>query len=260
MDLGLAGKVAAVTGGSAGIGRAAAFRLAEEGARVAICARRQDLVLTTAMEIEAATGGEVLAIRADVTDPTDCERFILGVIERFQRLDILVNNAGRSSAMAFAKTADAVWHDDSEDKLMGALRCARLALPYMRQQGGGRIINMTTIGGKPAGACAAPTDVPRTAGIDLTKALAKESAAENILVNTICLGRIKSAQWMRCWQTQHTDLTLDEHYAKAGESIPLRRLGEVEDVADLICFLASERARYITGTTVNIDGGVSGVV
>jgi NAD(P)-dependent dehydrogenase (short-subunit alcohol dehydrogenase family) len=260
MDLGLRGKVAAITGGSEGIGRASAFRFCEEGARVAICARREDVLQATAQEIESATGGEVLAVRADVTDPADCGLFIQRTIERFGRLDILVNNAGRSSAMSFEKADDEVWREDIEVKLYGAIRCARLAIPYMRKQGGGRIINMTSVGGKQPGARSVSTSVTRAAGINLTKVLANEYAADNILVNTICLGRLKGAQWTRRWQAQCSHMTLDEFYAKQGESIPLKRLGEVEDVADLICFLASERARYITGTAINIDGGISGVV
>ena len=260
MDLGLQGKVAAITGGSEGIGRATAFRLCEEGVRVAICARREDVLQTTAKEITSATGGEVLAVRADVSNPADCTQFMLQTIERFGRLDILVNNAGRSSAMPFEQAVDEVWQEDIEVKLFGAIRCARLAIPHMRKQGGGRIINMTTIGGKQPTARSVPTSVTRAAGINLTKALANEYAADNILVNTICLGRLKSAQWTRRWQAHFSHMTLDEFYAKQGESIPLQRLGEAEDVADLVCFLASERARYITGTAINIDGGLSGAV
>jgi 3-oxoacyl-[acyl-carrier protein] reductase len=260
MDMGLQGKVAAITGGSAGIGRAAAFRLCEEGVRMAICARREDVLQTTAKEIIAATGGEVLAVRADVTKPADCAQFMLQTIERFGRLDILVNNAGRSVSMPFEQAVDEVWHADIEVKLYGAIRCTRLVIPHMRRQGGGRIINMTTIGGKQPTARSLPSSVTQAIGINLTKALANEYAADNILVNTICLGRLKSTQWTQRWQAHFSHMTLDEFYAKQAESIPLRRLGEVEDVADLVCFLASERARYITGIAINIDGGLSGAV
>jgi 3-oxoacyl-[acyl-carrier protein] reductase len=260
MDLGLQGKVVAITGGSDGIGRATAFCFCEEGVRVAICARREDVLQNTAKEIESATGGEVLAIRADVTNPADCERFIERTIERFGRLDILVNNAGRSSAMPFEQADDEVWREDIEVELYGAIRCMRLAIPYMRKQGGGRIINMTTIAGKQPGVQSIPSSVTRAAGINLTKAVANAYAADNILVNTICLGRLKSAQWTRRWQAQFPHMTLDEFYTRQGASIPLKRLGEAEDVADLVCFLASERARYITGTAINIDGGISGAV
>jgi 3-oxoacyl-[acyl-carrier protein] reductase len=260
MDLGLLGKVAAITGGSEGIGRATAFRFCEEGVRVAICAQREGVLQTTAKEIASATGGEVLAVCADVTTAANCARFIQQTVERFGRLDILVNNAGRSSAMPFEEADDEVWQEDIEVKLYGAIRCTRLAIPHMRKQGGGRIINMTTIGGKQPGAQSVPTSVTRAAGINLTKALAHEYAADNILVNTICLGRLKSARWTRRWQAHFSHMTLDEFYAMQGESIPLKRLGEAEDVADLVCFLASERGRYITGTAINIDGGLSSVV
>jgi NAD(P)-dependent dehydrogenase (short-subunit alcohol dehydrogenase family) len=260
MDLGLHGKVAAITGGSEGIGRAAALRFCEEGARVAICARREEVLRKTALEIASATGGEVLAVQADVTTAADCDRFVQRTIERFGRLDILVNSAGCSAAMPFETADDEVWRQDIEVKLSGAMRCARLAIPYMRQRGGGRIINLTTIGGEQPGARSVPSSVTRAADIHLTKALAREYAADNILVNTICLGRLKSAQWTRYWQAQGSQMTLDEFYARQGESIPLKRLGEAEDVADLVCFLASERARYITGTAIKIDGGISGTV
>ena len=260
MDMGLQGKVAAITGGSTGIGRAAAFRLCEEGARVVICARREDVLQITAQEIAAGAGGEVLAVRADVSNPADCAQFMQQTIERFGRLDILVNNAGRSVSMPFEQAVDEVWQEDIEVKLYGAIRCTRLAIPHMRKQGGGRIINMTSIGGKQPTARSLPTSVTQAIGINLTKALANEYAADNILVNTICLGHFKTAQWTRRWQAHFSHMTLDAFYAKQGESIPLRRLGEAEDVADLVCFLASERARYITGTAINIDGGVSGAV
>jgi 3-oxoacyl-[acyl-carrier protein] reductase len=260
MELGLRGKVAAITGGSEGIGRASAFRFCEEGARVAICARREDVLQKTAREIESATGGEVLTVRADITESVDCERFIQRTMERFGRLDILVNNAGGVSAMPFEQADDEAWREGVEVKLHGAIRCARLAIPYMRQQGGGRIINMAAVGGEASGVCSVPTSVTRAAGIDLTKALANEYAPDNILVNAVCLGRVKSAQWTRRWRAQFSHMALDEFYAKQGESIPLKRLGEAEDVADLVCFLASERARYITGTAITIDGGISGAV
>jgi NAD(P)-dependent dehydrogenase (short-subunit alcohol dehydrogenase family) len=260
MDLGLAGKVAAITGGSEGIGRASAFRLCAEGVRVAICAQREHELQTTAQEIASATEGEVLAVRADVAHAADCAQFVQQTIERFGRLDILVNNAGRASTMPCEQAVDAVWQEEIAVALYGVIRCTRLAIPHMRRQGGGRIINMTSIAGKQPGACLLPASVTRAAGITLTKALASEYAADNILINAICLGGVKSARWTRRWQAHFSHLTLDEFYAKQGELIPLGRLGEAEDVADLVCFLASERARYITGTTITIDGGLSGLV
>jgi NAD(P)-dependent dehydrogenase (short-subunit alcohol dehydrogenase family) len=257
MDLGLAGKVAAITGGSEGIGRATAFRLCEEGVRVAICARREHVLQTTAQEIASATGKEVLAVRADVANLADCLQFMRRTIDCFGRLDILVNNAGRSPTMGCEQAVDEVWQEDIAIQLYGAMRCIRLAIPHMRRQGGGRIVNVTDGVGKQSPARSLPSSVMRGAGIDLTKVLANEYAADNILINTICLGYLKSTQWTRLWQAQFSHMTLDEFYAKQGELIPLRRLGEAEDVADLVCFLASERARYITGAAIPIDGGLS---
>jgi NAD(P)-dependent dehydrogenase (short-subunit alcohol dehydrogenase family) len=133
----------------------------------------------------------------------------------------------------------------------------------MRAQGGGRIINITTPGGKAPGAGSVPTSVSRAAGIALTKALSKEYAAHNILVNTICIGLIKSGQHERRWKAANTaqpDLTLDVWYDRMGEGVPLGRVGEAGEAGDLIAFLASERASYITGTAINIDGGRSAIV
>ena len=260
MDLGLAGKVAVITGGSEGIGRAVAMRLSEEGARVAMCARREEVLQRAAAEIRAKTGGDILTVRADISRAEDCARFVGQAVAAFDRIDILVNNAGRSAAAPFEQVPDEVWAADLELKLLGAVRMTRLVVPHMRKHGGGRIINMTTVGGKAPGHGSLPTSVSRAAGINLTKALANEYAAEQILVNTICLGKIKSAQWERFREKQAPHMSLDDFYALRGRGIPVGRIGEAEEVADLVAFLVSERARYITGVAVNIDGGISAVV
>ncbi len=260
MDLGLTGKVAVITGGSEGLGKASARRLLEEGAKVAICARRQEVLLQAADELQKDTNGEVLAVKADVTKAEEVQNFIDRTIERFGRIDILVNNAGKSAAFPFEQATDEIWLEDIEIKLMGAVRCARLVIPYMKKQGGGRIINMTTVGGKAPGGRSVPTSVTRAAGINLTKALSKEYAPYNILVNTICLGIIRSAQGARLAKARSPQMTAEEFYAERAKEIPLKRVGEAEEVGDLVAFLASERASYITGTAINIDGGTSAVV
>jgi 3-oxoacyl-[acyl-carrier protein] reductase len=173
MELGLKGKVAAVTGGSEGIGKATAMRLATEGASVAICARRDDILRQAAAEIKSASGANVFTVVADMSNPADCERFIRETAEHFGRLDILVNNAGSSNANPFESIGDDVWKADLELKLFGAIRCARAAIPYMKQQGGGRIINLTMVGAKQPGAKSVPTTVSRAAGIAFTKGLAQ---------------------------------------------------------------------------------------
>jgi NAD(P)-dependent dehydrogenase (short-subunit alcohol dehydrogenase family) len=257
MELGLRGKVAAVTGGSEGIGKATAMRLALEGAKVAILARRESVLNAAAEQIRKA-GGDVLAVTGDASKAADVERFINAAVERYGRLDILVNNAGTSNAKAFGTVDDKMWHDDLELKLFGAIRGARCALPHMQKQGGGRIINITMVGGKQPAAKSVPTSVSRAAGMALTKALSKEYAELNVLVNTVSVGKIKSAQQERGAARQN--ISVEEHYTRTGKTVPLGRMGEAEEVANVVAFLASDAASYVTGTCVNVDGGLSNVL
>jgi NAD(P)-dependent dehydrogenase (short-subunit alcohol dehydrogenase family) len=257
MELGLKGKVAAVTGGSEGIGRATALRFAQEGASVAICARQADRLEQAAEEMRK-TGAEVLTVPADMSQAADVERFIATVIKRFGRLDVLVNNAGASARGKFLEVDDATWSADLELKVFGAIRCSRLAIPHMKKQGGGRIINITISSAKQPGAESMPTSVSRAAGLAITKALSKEFAADNILVNTVCIGKIKSGQHERRFKREGR--TAEEYYKQASKDIPLGRVGEAEEVANVIAFLASDAASYVTGTSINLDGGISGTL
>lgn len=257
MDLGLKGKVAVVTGGTEGIGKATALKLAQEGANVAICARRQELLDRVAGEI-SGTGAQVLAVAADMTKSADIERFMKAVIDRFGRIDVLVNNAGTSSRGKFLEVSDETWSEDLELKVFGAIRCARLAIPYMKKQGGGRIVNITTSAAKQPGAASGPTSVSRAAGLALTKALSKEFAPDNILVNTVCIGKIKAGQHERAAARKGIDV--NAYYEEMKKDIPMRRVGEASEVANVIAFLASDAASYVTGTSVNLDGGISGVL
>ncbi len=256
MELGLKGKVAVVTGGTEGIGKAAALKLAQEGAKVAICGRSRDKLDKAAAEIRKA-GGEVLAVTADVSKAADVEKLMAAVIDRFGRIDILVNNAGTSIRGKFLEVDDQKWSQDLELKLFGAIRCSRIALPHMKKQGGGRIINITTSGAKQPGAESMPTTVSRAAGLALTKALSKEFAADNILVNTVCIGKIKSGQHERRYAKE--GVSADEYYQRMVKDIPLKRVGEAEEVANVIAFFASSAASYVTGCSLNLDGGISGV-
>jgi 3-oxoacyl-[acyl-carrier protein] reductase len=257
MELGLKGKVAAVTGGTEGIGRATALKFAQEGANIAICARRADVLEQTAIELRK-TGAEVVTVAADMSRSKDVERFMDAVIKRYGRIDVLVNNAGASARGKFLEVNDATWSADLELKVFGAIRCARLAIPHMKKQGGGRIINITISSAKQPGAESMPTSVSRAAGLAITKALSKEFAADNILVNTVCIGKIKSGQHERRYKREGK--TAEEYYAQASKDIPLGRVGEAEEVANVIAFLASDAASYVTGTSINLDGGISGTL
>lgn len=260
MQLDLTGKVAVVTGASEGIGKATAYALAKEGAKVAICARRPEPLEAAAQEIRKATGAEVLNIPTDVSDAGQLEAFINRTTAAWGGVDILVNNAGSSNANPFEKVTDEVWQQDLDLKLLAAIRTARLVVPSMRARGGGRIINVTMIGGKQPGAASVPTSVSRAAGIALTKALSKELARDNILVNTVCVSTIKSGQISRAAQRRYPNLSVEDAYAEMGKAIPLGRIGEAEEVANVIAFLASARASFVTGTAINVDGGASGAV
>lgn len=265
MDLGLTEKVAIITGGSEGIGRAAAHRMAQEGARVLIVARRADVLETTAQDIRKATQGEVVAVPGDVADPHTADRVLKAALDTFGRVDVLVNNAGVSMAKSFEQVSDDDWESDFDLKVWGAVRLMRAVIPEMRKVGGGRIINVTNLGGRTPGASSMPTSISRAAGIAITKGLSKDLAKDNILVNTVCIGLIKSGQHERRFARQKEttpDANIEAFYAQSAKArgVPLGRVGEAEEAGDVIAFLASERASYLTGVAINIDGGTSAVV
>ncbi len=256
LELGLKGKVAIVTGGSEGLGRASVERFARSGARVTVCARRKDVLEGAVDAIRKATGAEILAVPADVSRAADCQGVVAATVDRFGGVDILLNNAGTSAGAAFETVDDDAWQADFDLKVMAAIRMCRLVIPSMKQRGGGRIINVTNLGGKAPRAQGLPTSLSRAAGINLTKSLANEYAADRILVNTICIGLVKTAQIAR--RAKGGDL--EAHYRELAKRIPVGRIAEASEFADLVAFLASERAAYITGVAINFDGGMSPVV
>ena len=259
MELGLTGRVAIVTGGSEGIGRGTALSLAREGVRVVIAARRPDVLTEAAEAIERETGSPVLAVPTDVLVPEDLERLVARTEERFGPPTIIVNNAGQASGGPFERLTDEEWRWDLDLKFMAAVRLIRLTLPGMQAARDGRIVNVTNIGAKTPGANSLPTTVSRAAGIAMTKALSREYARHNIRVNTVCIGRIKSAQTDRNTLADFPGRSQADAYAQAGRYIPLGRVGETEEAADVITFLVSDRAAFITGVALNIDGGASPV-
>ncbi|WIY52733.1 SDR family oxidoreductase [Devosia sp. YIM 151766] len=265
MELGLDGKTAIITGGGEGIGFAAAARIAQEGGNVVIVGRRKDVLEKAAQRITAAHRGRVLAFDQDITAKGAAGRIVDAAVSAFGGVDILVNNAGISLAKPFDAVSQDEWEADFDLKLWAAIHLVRAALPPMRQAGGGRIINVTNLDGRTPRAGKMPTSISRAAGIAFTKGLSHDLAADNILVNTVCIGFIKSGQHERRFESASgpdAPRTLDEHYAREADKrgVPLGRVGEGAEAGDVIAFLASERASYITGVAINIDGGACLVV
>ncbi|WP_322544797.1 SDR family oxidoreductase [Rhodococcoides fascians] len=261
METSLAGKVAVVTGSTAGIGRGIANRLAAEGARVVVVGRREELVRESAGALTATYGDEAsYGVAADVTKPEDLQRLVDEVLAECGSIDILVNNAGQPAHVPFLANDDNDWHYDIELKLMAAVRLARLVIPHMASNGGGRILNILSFGAKVQPANTSPTSITRAAGMALTKLLSKEFAKDNILVNALLLGMAKSTQWERRWESEGRPGTLDEFYASLSETIPLGRPAEPDEIGDFAAFLVGPRATYLTGAAINFDGGTSPVV
>ncbi len=256
MDLGLNDKVAIITGGTQGIGKATALRLAQEGARVVIVARGQEALEATADEIRAA-GGKVATVSADVSHPQDCARVIAQACQAFGGVDILVNNAGTSAVGEFESVTDEKWQSDLDLKLFAAIRLIREALPHMKARGGGRIVNVTNIGAKAPAARTMPTTVSRAAGQAMSKALSKEYAPHNILVNTVCIGLVRAGQHES--RARKMGVPVEQLYTDMAKSVPLGRVGQAEEAANVIAFLVSAAASFVTGSSINIDGGASAV-
>jgi len=256
MELGLKGKVAVITGGTQGIGKATAQKLAAEGASVVIVARGQEGLDAVAAEIRGA-GGKVATVSADVSKPEDCDRVIAEALKAFGGIDILVNNAGTSATGAFESVTDGAWQADFDLKLFGAVRLIRLALPQMKARGGGRIVNVTNIGAKQPGAKTMPTTVTRAAGQAMTKALSKEYAPHQILVNSVCIGLVRAGQHEKRAAREGVDV--ESIYENLGKNIPIGRVGRADEAANVIAFLVSEAASFVTGSSINIDGGASAV-
>ncbi len=263
MDLDITGKVAIITGGSDGIGKATAETLAKEGAKVCIAARTKSKLDEAAESIKRLTSGEVIGLQADVRDENSVKEMIDHVSRLWNRIDILVNNAGTSSAAKFEDMTDEQVTEDFTLKVFGAIYCTRYALPWLKRSKSGVIVNITTPGGKAPLGGTQPTALSRAAGISLTKAWSKEFAQYGIRVNTVCVGVFKSGQHRKRWeeaQAKEPSYTLDDHWRKVGAGVPLGRIGEAHEAGDVVAFLCSERASYVTGTAINVDGGVAPVV
>jgi NAD(P)-dependent dehydrogenase (short-subunit alcohol dehydrogenase family) len=258
MELELAGKSVLITGGTDGLGLALARQLAREGASVAVCGRDEERLRAAEASLQEE-GGDVLAQRADVSRAEDVEAFVEVAVARWGRIDGVVHNAGRASAGALDSLDDATWESDFQLKLMASVRLTRLALPHLRAARGAVLFTLA-LAAKAPGAASEPSSVTRAAGMALMKALSKELAPDGIRVNAVLIGLIESGQWVRIAEGAGTDLpAFYDRFAKDA-GIPLGRFGRSEEFADLGCFLLSARASYLTGTAINLDGGLSPAV
>jgi 3-oxoacyl-[acyl-carrier protein] reductase len=260
MDIRLDGRSAVITGGSKGLGLAMATQFAASGADVAILARRPDVLEEAKATIAKTAKGRVAAFACDVSKPDEIAAAFAQATEALGKVDIVVNNAGTSRAMPFMSITDAMWQDDFDLKLFGAIRLTRLAWPQMIERRWGRVINVLNIGAKAPRANGAPTAVTRAAGMALTKILAGEGAPHNVLVNALLVGQIDSDQWVRRHAAAGANEPYEDYIKGLATDIPLGRLGYAEEFAATACFLCSDQAGYITGTALNVDGGRSPVV
>lgn len=260
VELTIPGRVAVITGASAGLGQAMAQTFARAGARVAVVARSQEPLEAVAEAIRTETGTEALAISADVSTADGCRRVIAETQSGLGPIEILVNNAGSSARAPFATITDEQWQADLDLKLFAAIRLIRSVFEDMRARKFGRIINVLNTGAKAPPAGGAPTAVSRAAGMALTKALSAEGAPDNVLVNGLLVGKIESGQWERRHAAAGSNEPLDAFYAKAGAELPMGRMGTAQEFANIACLLASDQGSYVTGTAINVDGGLSPVV
>jgi NAD(P)-dependent dehydrogenase (short-subunit alcohol dehydrogenase family) len=260
MECRMDGRVALITGGSRGLGKAMAETFAKAGAEVAIVARRPDVLQEAAGELSKASNSKVVGIAGDVGKLADCQRVFDQAVAEFGRVDVLVNNAGTSIRGPFLEQTEEVWAQDYNLKVMAAIRLCRLAIPGMRDRKWGRIINILSGGAKAPRAEGAPTNVSRATGMALTKVLANEFAPDNVLVNALMTGNIVTDQIARRYARAKPDMSFEQFVAEAGKKIPMRRMGTAQEYANMACFLASDAGSYITGTAINVDGGNCPVV
>jgi NAD(P)-dependent dehydrogenase (short-subunit alcohol dehydrogenase family) len=256
MIIDLKGRTAVITGGSKGLGLAMAKEFALNGAQVAIIGRDSATLKAASAEIHTHHGeARVLTVSADMSRASDVSRAYDEVMAAFGRIDIVVNNVGASAAKPFSEITDEEWQADLDLKFFSALRLTRLAWPQMAERKWGRVINTLAIAAKAPRAGSAPSSVTRAAGLALTKVLAGEGAPHNILVNALLVGLIESDQWER--KARGSNRPVGDVVTELGRTVPLGRMGTGEEFANVAAFLASEAGSYITGTAINVDGGLS---
>jgi 3-oxoacyl-[acyl-carrier protein] reductase len=265
MELGLGGRVCAVTGASRGIGRETARQLAAEGAALLLVARSADALAEAARECEGL-GAEAVILVLDVREPDAGERILAAAEDRFGRLDALVNNAGTARWRTLEDVPDSDWQDAWELNVMAPMRAMRVAIPPMAERGWGRVVNVASTAGKRPSAMMPEYSVAKSAELGLSRLYADRFAGEGVLVNAICPGPVEGELWMEPGGLLDQSKELsgapsrEEALEAAGAKRPIGRLATVEEIAGAIVFLCSERAGYVAGAAWSVDGGTVQVI
>jgi 3-oxoacyl-[acyl-carrier protein] reductase len=254
MDLGLAGRTALVTAASKGMGKACALAFASEGARVAMCARTEADVMAAAEEIRAKTGAEVLAMPADVTRAADVTALVTRTTERFGGVDVLVANAGGPPRGGLDEFTDEQWHAAFDISVLSVVRLIRAVVPSMRARRWGRVLTIqsTSVKQPVDGLLLSNAVRPGVAG--LVKTLSHDLGKDGITINAVLPGRIMTERFLS--GARHAGMELDAYVERSSRDIPLGRVGTPEEFANVVVFLASDRASYVTGVALQVDGGV----
>lgn len=259
MDLGIKDKVAIVGASSKGLGKAVALGLAREGVRLMLCARGKKDLDRAAEEIVSETGADVLAIECDVSKTADIQKVVDETVKKYKRIDILVNNAGGPPTGTFLDFTLEDWQKAIELNLFSTITFSRAALPLMKAKKWGRIINITSVAVKQPIDGLILSNTARAGVIGLAKTLSNEFGPHNITVNNVCPGRILTDRitHLASEKAKKEGTSLEDALTAMETDVPLRRIGKPEELASLVVFLASERASYITGTTIQVDGGLT---
>jgi 3-oxoacyl-[acyl-carrier protein] reductase len=258
MDLGIKGRVALVTGGSRGIGRETAREFLEAGVKVMTCSRHGDQLEATCKELAQKTGGEIRSIVADTSKEADIKKLVDATLKAYGTVDILVNNAGTMYSGRFDEMTDQGLQTQLETKLFGFLRTIRTVFPIMRDKKWGRIVSMIGGAGKEPDPYMFGSGITNSGLLNITKSLSTEFAPYNVLVNAVCPGWVATDLWKRNAGGLQKELGVtseDEARRLASKKNALGRFGKPEELANAIVFLCSERSSYITGVSLNLDGG-----